>query len=312
MHVSGAFRIEETNLAVANSLGINRFFKGNMAQMSISVSGEDNNSGWAIQYSPDASKIDVHSLAKTATTKAATSKNPIALPDGQYTVILEPAAVGQFLLLLSFLGFGCKTLYQHRSFMSGKIGEKIAGDNFTVYEDAGDPAFNIRPFDYEGVTRKKVPLITNGLAQGVVYNSYYANLMNTASTGHALPPSNNFGPYPKTMVVEPGSTTLPDMIASTDRGILITHFWYLNYLNPMRTMVTGTTQDGTFLIEDGQITRPIKNMRTNQSILEAFSNILQISGERIVYPQFGVLMKVPAMKISGFNLSAEEQDNGKC
>ncbi len=102
------------------------------------------------------------------------------------------------------------------------------------------------------------------------------------------------------------------MIKSTEKGILITHFWYLNFLNPMRTMVTGTTQDGTFLIENGEEKTAVKNMRTNQSILEAFSNIKLISKKRIVYPQYSVLMKVPAMKINNFNLMTEAEDEGKC
>lgn len=310
--VSGAFRIEENHLTVANSLGVQRFFSGNLARLSMSISGKEKNSGWAMEFNPDASEIDVIGLAKRATHKAATSKNPVTLPDGQYTVILEPAAVGQLLLLLSFMGFGCKTLYQRRSFMAGKIGEKIAGDTFTVYEDPTDPDFNFRPFDYEGVTRRKVAFIDNGIARGVVYNSYYANLMEAELTGHALSPTNSFGPYPKTMAVSPGNATIEDMIKSTSKGILITHFWYLNFLNPMKTMVTGTTRDGTFLIENGRISSAIRNMRTNQSILEAFSNIEAITKNRIVYPQYTVLMKVPAMKIRDFNLVTEEEDEGKC
>ena len=312
LKASGAFRIEHNGLAIANSLGMERFFLGNNARLNLTMAGDHGNSGWALEFNRDASGIDIHRLGKRAAEKAAASRDPVTLEDGQYTVILEPAAVGQLLLLLSFMGFGCKTLYQHRSFMAGKIGEKIAGDNFSVTEDADDPDFNFRPFDYEGVIRKNVPLIENGIARGVVYNSYYANLMDTVSTGHALAPTNSFGPYPKTMSVAPGNGRIEEMIQSTEKGILITHFWYLNFLNPMRTMVTGTTLDGTFLIENGKISKPVKNMRTNQSILEAFSNIETITFDRIIYPQFGVLMKVPGMKINNFNLAAEEEDNSKC
>ncbi len=309
---SGAFRIQENHLAVANSLGLERFCAGNNAELSLTLAGEFDNSGWAMQFHPDASKIDYANLARVALKKAATSRNPIALEDGQYTVILEPAAVGQLLLMLSFMGFGCKTLYQQRSFMAGKIGEKIAGDNFTVFEDPTDPDFNYLSFDYEGVTRKKVDIINAGTAAGVVYNSYYANVMETESTGHALPPTNAYGPYPKTLVIAPGDSTIENMIKSTERGIYITHFWYINFLNPMQTMITGTTLDGTFLIENGQLSKPIKNMRTNQSLLEAFSNIEAITLDRIIYPQYSVLMKVPGMKINNFNLALEEEDEDKC
>jgi len=311
LEASGAFRIEENHLAIANSNNIRRFFKGNRAQLSMTLAGRDGNSGWAMEFKPNAIEINVSSLAKRATEKAVKSRKPVSIHDGQYTVILEPAAVGQLLLLLSFMGFGCKTMYQHRSFMTGKIGEIIAGDNFTVYEDATLDKFNYCPFDYEGVTRRRTPLVTDGVARGVVFNSYYANLMQTVSTGNALPPNNSYGPYPKTLSVAAGDSSIDDMIKSTEKGVLITHFWYLNFLNPMRTMVTGTTKDGTFLIENGQVKSAINNMRTNQSILEAFSNIEAITSDRIIYPQYSVLMQVPGMKINNFNLIAEEEEN-KC
>ncbi len=312
LEASGAFRIEEKMLAVANSLGMERYCVGNNGELSITLSGAAGNSGWSKEYNPDVSKIDFSGLAQKAARKASLSISPILLPDDKYTVILEPEAVGQLLLLLSFMGFGCKTLHQGRSFMAGKIGEKITGDNFTVYEDPVDKSFKMIPFDYEGVPRRKVSLIADGCAEGVVYNSYYGNLMQSASTGHALAPTNSYGPYPKAMSVMTGDSSLDEMIESTEKGVLITHFWYLNFLNPMQTMVTGTTRDGTFLIKNGRIESAVRNMRTNQSILEAFSNIESITGEAIIYPQYSVLMKVPGMKINNFNLSAEEEENNKC
>jgi len=106
------------------------------------------------------------------------------------------------------------------------------------------------------------------------------------------------------MVVYSGQSSVDEMIESTAAGIYITRFWYLNYLNPMKTMVTGYTRDGTFLIEDGKITKPVADMRVQQSMLEAFSNVEQISGERRLIPQYGTLMLVPYMKIANFNLSS--------
>lgn len=312
LEASGAYRQEWKTLAVANTLGVNRVFGGNQAQLSVTISGTEDNSGWGLAHNPDAVQIDGDDLALVASRVAMNSRNPQSLPDGTYTVILSPAAVGQLLILLSFMGFGCKTLYQKRSFMAGRIGEKIAGDNFTVYDDTNEEGFSSTTIDYEGIPRQKVSLIENGIAKGVVYNSYYANLMDAQSTGHALPPTNTFGPYPKNLVVAGGERRTEDLVKSTRKGLLINHFWYLNYLNPMRTMVTGTTRDGLFLVQNGEIMAPIRNMRTNQSILEAFSNIEELSSDRVVYPQFGVLMKVPAMKINEFNLVAEEEETDKC
>jgi len=297
---TGAFQTETDVTCVVNSLGTRQYFQETKAQFSLTASLSGTASGWAQGYDQDVKKIDIENIAQTAVFKAILSSNPIELPPGKYTVILEEAAVASLLLFLGFLGFGAKTFTQGRSFMAGKIGEKITGDNMTIVEDPYHPVMNGMPFDYEGVVKKKVPLIENGVAKEVVYNSYYANKAGVESTGHALPPNNTFGPYPKNMVMAPGNSNLEKMIASTEKGILITHFWYINYMNPMRTMVTGTTRDGTFLIEDGKIKSAVKNMRIGQSILEAFSNVEMMSKDRKLCTQYGVVMYVPAMKIKDF------------
>jgi PmbA protein len=295
---AGAFQTEADVTAVVNSLGIRQYFLETKAHFSLTTS-DNGNSGWAQGFSRNVKDIDIDKLSHIAVRKAVLSANPIALPLGEYTVILEEAAVASLLLFLGFLGFGAKTFTEGRSFM--KLGEKITGDNITIVENPYEPVMSGIPFDYEGVPKKKVVLIENGIAKGVVYNSYYANKTGAESTGHALPPNNTFGPYPKNMVLFPGNSTIEEMIGSTERGILITHFWYINYMNPMRTMVTGTTRDGTFLIENGKIKSAVKNMRIGQSILEAFSNVEMMTRERKLCPQYGVLMYVPAMKINQFN-----------
>ena len=180
------------------------------------------------------------------------------------------------------------------------------GDNITITEDPFNPAIRYIGFDYEGVPRIKVPLVENGIGRGVVYDSYNAHLMQTQSTGNALVPNNNYGPYPKAMVMDGGGKSLDEIIAGTERGIFVTHFWYLNFVNPMRTTVTGTTRDGTFLIENGKITSPIEDMRVNQSMLESFSNAEALSSERRIVPKYGVLMYVPAMKVNNFHLDSLE------
>jgi len=297
---TGAFQTETNVTAVLNSLGTRQFFEETKAHFSLTVTAGDTVSGWAQGYDRDVSKINIESITGRATLKAILSKNPIELPPGKYTVILEEAAVASLLLFLGFLGFGAKTFLQGRSFMARNMGEKITSDKITIVEDPFHSAMNAVPFDYEGVAKDRVSLIENGIAKGVVYNSYYANKAGVKSTGHALPPNNTFGPYPKNMVMSSGNSSLEDMLAKTEKGILITHFWYINYMNPMKTQVTGTTRDGTFLIEDGKIKSAVKNMRIGQSILEAFSNVEMMSKERRLCPQFGVVMYVPAMKIKDF------------
>lgn len=306
LQTAGAYRVTSDTVAVVNSLGVEQFGTSSRSELSLTANGEKGNAGWAIAYAHDAKNIDVERTANRAIDKAVRSLEPISLETGAYTVILEPAAVGQLLLFLAFMGFGAKTLHQQRSFMAGKIGEKITGDNITIIEDPLAPEFAGLPFDYEGVPRRQVTLIENGVAKGVVSNSYYARLLKSESTGHALPPNNTYGPYPKYMAMNGGNSTLEEMISSTGRGVYITHFWYVNFLNPMKTQVTGTTRDGTFLIENGKVGAAIKNMRINQSILEAYAGAEMISRERELYPQYSVAMLVPAMKINNFNLETTE------
>ena len=301
LYSAGAFQNKKEFVAVVNSLGIRKSFERTSAHISLTVNDKDQNSGWAQDFGWDESKLNIENVAKIAIEKALLSANPIELLPGQYTVILEEAAVASLVLFLAFLGFGAKGLIEKRSFMAGKIGEKITGDGITIIEDAYFPENPGIPFDYEGVDKKRVVLVENGIAKGVVYDSYYANLAGIESTGHALAPGNGFGPYPQNLVMNNGNSTKEEMISSIQKGILITQFWYINYMNPMKTMVTGTTRDGTFLIENGKIKSAMKNMRIAQSILEAFSNATMLTQQRKLCPQYGVSLFVPAMKIENFN-----------
>lgn len=308
LSASGAFRHEIHAVAVANSVGVSQFGRFGKAELSLTASGETDNAGYAIGYNPDPAEIDCAALAETAIRKALADVEPVTLPDGKYTVILEPPAVGQLLLFLGFMGFGGKTVMQQRSFLSGKKGELITGENVTITDEPDNPLFGGMLFDYEGIPVRKLTLINRGRAGDAAYDSYYAAQANVAPTGHALPPDNSYGPYPKNLAIAPGDKTLEEMIAEVDKGVLITHFWYINFLNPMQTMITGTTRDGTFLIEGGKVGAAVRNMRTNQSILEAFSKVRAISSGRIVYPQFSSLMLVPAMTIDEFSLMQETRE----
>jgi PmbA protein len=301
---AGTFQTSGTSLAVVNSLGTEQFGKVSEYRFSLTTAASNGRSGWAQAAGRDIDKFDFVAVAQRALDKALNGGDIAKLDSGQYTVILEPDAVANFLLFLAFLGFGGKTLYQKRSYMSDKIGQKVMGSNITIAEDPFNPQIQYMPFDYEGIPKNKVMIIESGIARSGVYDSYYAHLAGRNSTGNALQPDNGFGPYPKAMVLNGGNSTVDEMIRSTAQGIYITRFWYLNYLNPMKTLVTGYTRDGTFLIEDGQITKPLNDMRVQQSMLEAFSNAEMLSTEQRLIPQYGALMLVPYMKINDFNLSA--------
>ena len=308
LSAAGLFKTEVKATAVVNSLGTAQYLAETGTEFSLTASDDAASaSGWVTAYNRDVNKLEIPKLTQTAVRKAVLSRNPQPLPSGEYTVILEPAAVGQLLLMLGFLGFSGKSFAGGRGFMSGKIGEKITGENITIVEDPFAPEMAGMPFDYEGVPKQRVVLIENGVARGVVFDRRYAKMTGKESTGHALPPDNSYGPYPRNMALAPGTVPFEQLIASTDDGILITQFWYLNFLNPGRVQVTGTTRDGTFLIKGGVIDKPIKNMRATPAILDVFANVEAIAQERVLYPQYSSVMLVPGMKVRKFALSEETE-----
>ncbi len=309
LSATGLYKTETKAATVVNTAGTTQHFRETEAEFSLTASDDaEDASGWAISYARDTSRLDTVGIIATAVEKAVRSRNPQPLDPGEYTVILEPAAVGQLLLFLGFLGFGGKGFATKRSFMARQMGEQITGENITITENPFAPEMVGMPFGYEGVPKQTVPLITNGVATGVVFDRRWASMAGKESTGHALPPNNSFGPYPKNMEIAAGDSSREEMIASTANGVLITHFWYLNYLNPRRVQMTGTTLDGTFMIRDGKISHPITNMRATPALLEMFGRVESISKERIVYPQFNSVMLVPAMKIPQFSLSRDIEE----
>jgi len=307
LQTSGLYRLQTNRLAVVNSAGTNQYHEDTVAELSASAADDATlGQGWSIGVAHDINNLDPAALGRTAVDKAVRSRNPEPLPPGDYTVILEPAAVGQLLLFLGFLAFSGKSFAQGRGVLSGRMGETVTGTNITVIEDPFLSEFPGVPFDYEGVPKQKVTLIEQGVAKGVVHDRRSAAMAGTESTGHALPPDNARGPYPKNMTLLPGDASFEDMIASTSQGILITHFWYVNYLNPMRAQVTASTRDGTFLIENGKITKPVQNLRATPAILESLAQVEQIGRDRALYPQYSVVLSVPALKFTSMPLAADE------
>jgi PmbA protein len=228
----------------------------------------------------DVSMLDPEVVGQVAVDKALRGRDPIDIEPGAYTVILEEDAMADMLFSLGYLGLGALAVQEGRSFMNDRFGERITGENVTIWDDGHDSRGLINPFDYEGVPKQRVVLIENGVAKGVVYDSFTAGREEgKLSTGHSLPAPNTFGPLPTNLFMAPGEATKEEMLASTKRGIWVTRFHYTNPVHRLKTVLTGMTRDGTFLIENGQITRPLKNLRFTQSILEAFSRVEMLGSE---------------------------------
>jgi len=302
---SGSFAADTSEVAIANSLGVRAYFPATDASLG-AVVADDDSSGYADWRGTDLSQLDPEAVAETAAAKCADARGAQAIEPGAYTVILEPLAVGDMLFMLAYMGLGALAVQEGRSFMAGRIGEKLCGDNITIWDDATDPRQRAVPCDWEGVPKRKLTLIENGVARGPAYDSYTANKEGKQSTGHALPAPNTFGPVPIHLFLRSGDATLDDMIASTDTGpsgeraILVTRFHYTNIVHEKRTILTGMTRDGTFLIESGELSRPVKNLRFTQSILDALSNVEMI-GRHSHLVEYA---HVPALKIANFNFTS--------
>ena len=222
------------------------------------------------------------------------------LEPGEYPVILEEYAVATILEYLSWAGFSALAVEEGRSFMD--LGQQIMGPNVTIWDDGLDPLGLPTAIDYEGVPKQRVDLISNGVARAVVHDTATATRAGVASTGHGLPAPNAFGPIAWNLFMAPGSSAKEVMLSGIERGVWVTRFHYVNIVHAKRGILTGMTKDGTFLIEDGRISRPIRNLRFTQSIPEAFSTIEAIGSEtRMVAAEYsGINARVPALRLAKF------------
>lgn len=302
----GAFSTLETEIGIVNSNGIKAYQPFTSAHISL-IASSPYSSGYASRFERNIKDIDMDKLISAAIGKTVAGKKPKKLKPGRYTVILEPAAVNEILEWLVYIGFGAEAFCDGTSFMSGNIGKKIVDRKLTIYDDGADLSGFPVPFDFEGVAKKRMDIIKNGMAQAVAFDTLSAKKCRKKTTGHALIPEDIEGPFPSNVFIKQGKHTIDEMVKKIDRGILVTRFHYVNGLLDTKTAsMTGMTRDGTFYIEDGKIKYPVEDMRFTESILEAFSRIEAISNERQAFPaqcsDIGATI-VPALLINGFNFS---------
>ncbi|HPZ08069.1 MAG TPA: TldD/PmbA family protein [Candidatus Eremiobacteraeota bacterium] len=298
---AGTLSLGDNVVTLMNSKGTFVYHAWTDVGFTLTTINSEGGTGYSDYYGTGIDEIDVENLTDIAIKKALLNKNQIELPPGEYPVILEEKAVASLILFLSSLGFGALSHQEGRSFM--KADSKITGENITIIDDAYKKETLGLPFDFEGVPRQKVTLIENGIATGLVYDMKTAHKGNVVSTGHALPPPSTRGPFPLNLSLLPGNISKEDIIQNTDRAILVTRFWYDNVVDPKKTIVTGLTRDGIYLVEGGKITTAVKNMRYNNSVLEALSHVSYISNKLKSIKKYGLTIACPAIKIDKFKFS---------
>ena len=288
--------------AVANSKGLFAYARSTGAALTTTVRTPDGTgSGWAGASHHDFSTIDAAALGARAAEKARASRNPAAVEPGRYTVVFEPTAVGNLVPLMAF-ALNARGADEGRSFFSkpgggNKIGEKIADERVTIVSDPFDPDVAGNPFTGEGLPTRRVVWIENGVVKNLNYDRYWAKTKGIAPTASG-----------GSLKMSGGTTTVDEMIASTQRGLLVTRFWYLRPVDARTILFTGLTRDGTFLIENGKITRAVKNLRFNDSPvfmlnnLEALGAPVRVSASEDGGP--GQAIVVPPLKVRDFNFTS--------
>lgn len=299
---TGYLEANAGSFAVANSKGLFAYSRSTGAALTTTVRTPDGTgSGWAGASDNDFRRINPKELAERAIDKARRSVNPVGIEPGRYTVVLEPTAVANLVQLISG-ALNARGADEGRSFFSkagggNKIGEKVVDERVTIVSDPLDPRVPAGTFGGDGLPNKKVTWIENGVVKNLAYDRFWAQKTGKETMG----PSG-------TLRMDGGTSTMEEMIASTERGILVTRFWYIRGVDPRTILYTGLTRDGTFLIENGKVTRPIKNLRYNESPIFMLNN-LQMMGvpQRVSASESGgpgQAIMVPPIKARDFNFTS--------
>ena len=285
--------------AVANNKGLFAYQSGTSSNYTLTVRTADGTgSGWAGADHPDWSQVDVKRVAQQAIEKARMSKNPVAVEPGRYTVILEPQAVGDLVQLLAF-ALGARAADEGRSAFSKqgggtKVGEKIVDERVTLMSDPKDPQLLTNAFDFQGLPARPQVWIDKGILKKLTYSRFWAQKKNQQPDAGT-----------NAVKLVGGTQTREELIASTPRGILVTRLWYLRPVDPRTVLYTGLTRDGTFLIENGKISKSIKNLRFNESPLFMLNNLDALGrAERVAGTEAGGDVVMPVLKVRDFNFTS--------
>ncbi len=308
---AGIFSTSETVEAVVNSRGLAAFHTQTSVEISVTMLAKDS-SGWQKANSPDVRNLDPVALAETAAKKARDSAGPKELAPGKYTVILEPAAVLDMVGFM-FWDWGGQAILDERSFLNNRIGTQLFGKNITISDDACHPLQSGAPFDGEGVRRQKLVLVEKGVPKRLVYARGTAEKMKKSehlnrvgpveATGHGFPLPNEIGEMPMNIVFAGGTKTLPEMVAGTERGVLVTRLWYIREVDPYEKILTGMTRDGTFYVENGKVQHGIRNFRFNESLVHMLANVEEMGAAVRASGEESFDMVVPPMKVKNFNFT---------
>ncbi|MBK6485973.1 MAG: TldD/PmbA family protein [Gemmatimonadetes bacterium] len=312
---TGYIEARGTALAIANSKGLFAYSRTTESVLTTTVRTPDGQgSGWGGSAHWDWSRIDAASLGATAIQKAKASKEAVAIEPGRYTVVLEPTAVGNLVQLIAG-ALNARNADEGRSFFTkpgggNKVGMKVVDERVTLVTDPLDPDIGSNTFGADGLPISRTVWLENGVVKNLAYDRFWADkqgkVANTSGGGGGGG-GGGFGGGAG-LKMNGGDGTLDDLIAGTERGILVTRFWYIRPVDPRTILYTGLTRDGTFLIEKGKITKAVKNFRFNESPifmlnnLEAMSRPIRVSASES--GNTGQAIVVPAIRTREFSFTS--------
>lgn len=282
---AGVFITGSLDLAVVNSRGVRASHHSSFAKLEL-IPADGDASGYASFYGRDAAALDAARLAERACEKAARMRDPIEVAPGAWDVVLQPPAVVESLEWIAMTAFGAKSVEEGASFLAGRTGHAVTGSSVTWVDDARAGTLGVPPlpFDCEGVPKQRVVFVERGQAGRPCFDLRTAARAGAAagSTGHAPPPSDDAdGPMATHVEMAAGADTEAQLIEKVERGLLVTRFHYVNgLLDPRRALQTGMTRDGLFAIENGRVTRGVRNLRFTEPMLEAFARMDGATRER--------------------------------
>ena len=308
---AGNVRMQRFELAVGNSAGLRRYAPYSMIAVVLTAFDQRNlASGFQNWIGRDIERMDPEGLARSAAIKCLMGRQPRLVEARPMTAILEPPAVAQLLFHLNWrsLGvFGAQSASLRQNIIFDNLGKKITAASISIRDDMAAEGLVPMPFDYEGVDKQTVELISKGIASGITHDLTTAAAFGHASTGHAQTPGDESGPLPQHLVMDPGSMPVSEMIESTEYGVLVSRIHgFVLPISGKQGALAGTTRDGLFLIEKGRITGPIRNFRWMEQIFSALSTVEGISPERSVQFQeehvwLPAFVLAPTIKLGRFN-----------
>ena len=297
----GSFSTGTETVAVATTTGIRAAEGRTSARLLTVTMGPDDGTGYAEAAAVDATMIDAAAVGHEAAQKARRAAHPVDLPPGDYAVVLEEYAVADLLGNLGYVGFSGLAVEEDRSFF--EPGRRVGSELVTIVDDARDPAGMPAAFDYEGVPTRRVVMVEGGVCREVVHDAATAARAGVPSTGHGLPAPNPWGPFPLHAAMAAGSAPRAEVLAGLRDGLLVTRFHYTNVVHPKLVVITGMTRDGTFLVRDGEVVGPVRNLRFTQSYLDALAAVEAVSAERrLLRGELGAVL-VPAVRISSWRFT---------